>query len=131
VTDQKRILIVDDDPDHRCILVYRLQKIGQFEILEARNGQEALDVVSQEWLDLVVLNIGMPVLDGWETVRRIRAMSQPACTVPVIAHTAYALPGDEPKALNAGCDDYLAKPVVDFALLEQKVRRLLAKHRAS
>jgi two-component system cell cycle response regulator DivK len=131
VADQKRILIVDDDPDHRRILVYRLRKIGQFEIVEAQNGQEALNVVSQEWLDLVVLNIGMPILDGWETIRRIRAMSQPACAVPVIAHTAYALPEDEPKALNAGCDDYLAKPVIDVALLEQKVRRLLAKHRAS
>jgi two-component system cell cycle response regulator DivK len=131
VTDQKRILIVDDHPDHRYILAHRLQKIGQFEILEARNGQEALDVVSQERLDLVFLNVGMPVLDGWETVRRIRALSQPACTVPVIAHTAYALPGDEQKALDAGYDDYLAKPVVDVAVMEQKVRRLLAKPRAS
>jgi two-component system cell cycle response regulator DivK len=129
MASQQRILIVDDYEDHRLILVYQLRKIGSFDILEATNGQQALDVVSQESLDLIFMNLGLPVLDGWEAVRRIRTLPSPARDVPIIAFTAYATTGDERKALDAGCDDYLTKPVIDFSLLHQKVTRLLAQGR--
>lgn len=126
---QKRILIVDDYADHRFLLTYQLQKMGNFVILEAANGQDALDLVSQEPLDLIFMNLNLPVVDGWEAVRRIRIMSSPARDVPIIAFTAYALASAEQKALAAGCDDYIVKPVVDFALLQQKVTRFLTKGR--
>jgi two-component system cell cycle response regulator DivK len=125
MTPPQRILIVDDLEDHRIILRLQLRRIAPFEILEATNGQEALQVIAQQEIDLVFLNLGLPVLDGWEAARRIRALASPARDVPIIAFTAYALPGDEQKARDAGCDDYLAKPLIDRMLLHQKVQRFL------
>jgi len=128
--NQKRILIVEDNEDHRRILSYQLRKMGECEILEATNGQEALDIVSREPLDLIFMNLQMPVLDGWEAVRRIRALPSPARDMPIIAFTAYAMPGDEQTVLVAGCDDYIAKPVLDFNMMKDKVEQLLARGRA-
>jgi two-component system cell cycle response regulator DivK len=129
MANQKKILIVDDCEDHRIILRFQLRKIGQFDILEVSDGQQALDVVAHELFDLIFLNMGLPVLNGWEVARRIRAMPSPACDGPIIAFTAYVTSSQEQKALDAGCDDYIAKPVVDLTLLQQKVDRLLTKKR--
>jgi CheY-like chemotaxis protein len=126
---QKRILIVEDHEDLRFILTTQLQRLGPFTILEATNGQEALALLAQEAVDLIFMNLQLPVLDGWETTRRIRALPRPVGDVPIIAFTAYALPGDETKALTAGCDDYLTKPVLDLSVMKQKVDRLLASGR--
>lgn len=126
---QKRILIVEDNEDHRFILTAQLRRFGPFAILEATNGQEALALLAQEPLDLIFMNLQLPVLDGWETTRRIRALPRPAQDVPIIAFTAHALPGEETKALTAGCDDYLTKPVLDLTVMKQKVDRLLASGR--
>lgn len=123
----QKILIVDDHEDHRRILQYQLGRMGTFDFLEAADGQRALDIVTQEPPDLVIMNLGLPVVDGWEATRRIRALPGPARHVPILAFSAYALPGDEQQALAAGCDDYLAKPVTDVTLLQRKVRRLLAR----
>jgi two-component system cell cycle response regulator DivK len=123
--NQKRILIADDIQDHRIILRHQLQRIGTFAILEATNGQEVLDVVAREALDLIILNLGMPVLDGWEVARRIRALPSPARDIPIIAFTAYVLPGSEQRARAAGCDEYLVKPILDVTLLKDKVEQLL------
>jgi CheY-like chemotaxis protein len=129
--NQKRVLVVDDNEDHRLILAYKLRKIGDFEILEAGHGQAALSLVTQEPVDLIFMNLHMPVLDGREAVRRIRAMAGPVRHVPIISFTAY-IPGDgEEQSLAAGCDDYLAKPVTDPGLIREKVLRLLAKSRAA
>jgi two-component system cell cycle response regulator DivK len=125
----QRILTVDDYEDQRDILRYQLRKIGSFDILEAAYGQHALAIVSRESLDLIIMNLGLPVVDGWEATRRVRAMLSPTRQVPILAFSAYAMPGDEQKALTAGCDDYLAKPVIDVALLQQKVMRRLARGR--
>ncbi len=121
----KRILVVEDNLDNRRILVYRLKRIGEFEIVEASNGQEALDLVKQGPApDLVFMDLKMPVMDGWEATRHIRKL-EGGDKIPIIALTAQAMAGDEQKALAAGCDDYLAKPIVDLGVVRTKMERLL------
>ena|SRR2546430_11424735 len=82
-----KILVVEDNEEHRRILVLRLQHEGQFDIREATTGQEALDWITREPPDLVFLNLKLPVLDGWETARRIRALPAPLNQLPIIAVT--------------------------------------------
>jgi two-component system, cell cycle response regulator DivK len=127
---RKRILVVEDNEDNRHILVYRLRKIGDFEILEAAHGQEALNIIAANLPDLMFLDLKLPVLDGWETARRIRAMDSPIRDLPIIALTAQAMVGDEEKALAAGCDDYIAKPIVDSNIVKEKLERLLSQGRS-
>jgi CheY-like chemotaxis protein len=126
---RKKILVVEDNEDNRHILVYRLRKIGDFDILEAQNGQEALDLITQDPPDLLFLDLKLPVLDGWETARRIRTMQGAVKDIPIIALTAQAMAGDEEKALAAGCDDYIAKPIVDSNVVKEKVLQLLSQKR--
>src|SRR5262245_58758649 len=99
-----RILMVEDHPDHRIILRHQLRRIGMFDLLEAPDGQQALALVARgEPLDLIIMNLGLPLLDGWETTRRIRALPGPLSRVPILAYTAYALPSSAQRALAAGC----------------------------
>ena len=126
---RKKILVVEDNEDNRHILVYRLRKIGDFDILEAVDGQEALDLIAQDPPDLMFLDLKLPILNGWETARRIRAMPGPIRNLPIIALTAQAMVGDEEKALAAGCDDYIAKPIVDAKVVKEKIERLLSLNR--
>lgn len=120
----KRILVVEDNLDNRRILVYRLKRLGDFEIFEAGNGQEALEIVERSRPDLIFMDLKMPVMDGWEATKRIRAVD-PAHEIAIVALTAQAMAGDEQKALAAGCDDYVAKPIVDPNVLRVKIERLL------
>jgi CheY-like chemotaxis protein len=121
----KRILVVEDNLDNRRILVYRLKRIGEFEIVEASNGEEALAIVqSSPPPDLIFMDLKMPVMDGWEATKRIRQLEF-GRAIPIIALTAQAMAGDEQKALAAGCDDYLAKPIVDLSVVRTKMERLL------
>jgi len=123
---RKKILVVEDNSDNRHILVYRLHKIGNFEVTEATDGQEALRLIAQNPPDLMFLDLKLPVLDGWETARRIRAMDGPLRNLPIIALTAQAMGGDEEKALAAGCNDYIAKPIVNPNVIKEKIERLLS-----
>lgn len=125
--ERKKILVVEDNEDNRRILVYRLHKIGDFEIIEAQNGLEAIDMNDRYTPDLIFMDLKMPVMDGWEATKRIR-VSEGGRRVPIIALTAQAMAGDEQKALSIGCDDYLAKPVVDPEMVREKVERLLKKY---
>jgi CheY-like chemotaxis protein len=122
----KKILVVEDNLDNRRILVYRLKRMGEFAIVEASNGEEAVDMVGREKPDLIFMDLKMPVMDGWEATRRIRLLPE-GRSVPIIALTAQAMVGDEQKALAAGCDDYVAKPIVDPNVVREKVERLLAR----
>jgi CheY-like chemotaxis protein len=122
-----RILIVDDNPDHRVILTYQLTKIGSFEIHEAADGQQALVVIPTAAPNLVFMYLGLPQLDGWEAIRRIRALAAPLGRVPIIAFTAYAGGREEQQARQAGCDEYLVKPVLDRGVLQQLVTALLMR----
>ena len=125
---RKRILVVEDNLDNRRILVYRLKRIGDFEIVEAGNGREALEAVQSAPPDLIFMDLKMPVMDGWEATRQIRDLER-GRDIPIIALTAQAMAGDEQKALAAGCDDYLAKPIVDPTLVRVKLERLLSEGR--
>jgi CheY-like chemotaxis protein len=114
----KTILVVDDDMRNSFALSKLLSEKG-ITVKIAPNGQKALDVLAAERIDLVLMDIMMPVLDGYETTRRIRAQQQ-FKTLPILALTAKAMKGDQEKCIAAGANDYLSKPIdVDrlFAML--------------
>jgi two-component system cell cycle response regulator DivK len=108
MSTEKRILVVEDQEDNRRILRDLLTNAG-YEVIEAENGSEALRSVAERRPDLILMDIQLPVIDGYETTRRLKA--DPALRdIPVIVITSYALSGDEDKARAAGCDDYVTKP---------------------
>jgi two-component system, cell cycle response regulator DivK len=111
----RRILVVEDQEDNRRILRDLLTSAG-YEIIQAEDGEEALAAAARERPDLILMDIQLPVLDGYEATRRIKA--DPALrAIPVIVVTSYALSGDENKARAAGCDAYVTKPFSPRALL--------------
>jgi two-component system cell cycle response regulator DivK len=118
----KRILVVEDTEDNRQILRDLLTAAG-YELLEAVDGEAGVAMAKQHKPDLVLMDIQLPVVDGYEATRRIK--SDPALKhIPIVAVTSYALSGDEEKARLAGCDAYIAKPFSPRQLLG-KVRELL------
>jgi two-component system cell cycle response regulator DivK len=118
----KRILVVEDQADNRRILRDMLGNAG-YELIEAESGEEALTAVEAQRPDLILMDIQLPVMDGYEATRRIK--SNPTLkAVPIIAVTSYALSGDEGKARAAGCNAYVTKPFSPRALLA-KVREFL------
>ena len=120
----KRILVIEDTEDNRRIMRDLLESAG-FALIEAVTGEEGVAMAQQHGPDLILMDIQLPVLDGYEATRRIKA--QPALSnIPIIAVTSYALAGDEAKTRAAGCDAYIAKPFSPRQLLA-KVRELLAQ----
>ena len=119
----KRILVVEDQEDNRQILRDLLASTD-YEIVEAVNGVEALAAVAKQRPDLILMDIQLPILDGYEATRRIKANPE-LRTIPIIAVTSYALSGDEAKAMAAGCDGYFAKPFSPRVILA-KVREFLS-----
>jgi len=117
-----KILLVEDNEMNRDMLSRRLVRNG-FDIVMAVNGQQGLDLASSENPDLILLDMSLPVLDGWEAARRLKADAATA-KIPVIALTAHAMVQDKEKALAAGCDDFDTKPVELPRLLE-KINSLL------
>jgi CheY-like chemotaxis protein len=117
-----KILLVEDNELNRDMLSRRLVRNG-FQIVMAVNGQEGLDLASSENPDLILLDMSLPVLDGWEAARRLKSDATTA-KIPVIALTAHAMVQDKEKALAAGCDDFDTKPVELPRLLE-KINSLL------
>jgi len=120
----KKILVVEDNEDTREILLYRLKSMGDYEIQIATNGKEALEIATKSKPDLVIMDLKMPVMDGWETTRALRQTNW-AKDLPIIALTAQAMENDEEKALDAGCNDYIAKPIMDYTILRRKIEKLL------
>ena len=111
----RRILVVEDQEDNRQILRDLLTSVG-YEIVHAEDGEQALTAAAAQRPDLILMDIQLPLLDGYEATRRLKA--DPALrAIPVIAVTSYALSGDESKALAAGCDAYVTKPYSTRALL--------------
>ena len=118
----KKILLVEDTEDNRQILRDLLSMAG-YDTIEARDGAEGVAKAGEHKPDLILMDIQMPVMDGYEATRRIKA--DPALkSIPVVAVTSYALSGDEAKARAAGCDDYIAKPYSPRQMLA-KVREIL------
>jgi CheY-like chemotaxis protein len=119
-----KILIAEDNAVNRELLRELLEMRG-YTVLEACNGEEALRMIEQTQPDLLLLDIGMPVLDGFAVVRKIRENPRLA-PLPVVAVTAYAMQGDREKILNSDFDGYLSKPVNSKSLSEE-LERLLSK----
>lgn len=119
---RRRILVVEDQHDNRTILKDLLDAAG-FTYLEAIDGADGVAAAQRERPDLILMDIQLPEIDGYEATRRIKAIPELAAT-PIIAVTSYALSGDEAKALAAGCTDYVTKPYSPRALL-RKVREHL------
>jgi two-component system cell cycle response regulator DivK len=116
-----RILIVEDVELNRDLLVQLLE--DDHEVMTAADGAAGLEAATRLRPDLILMDLSLPVIDGWEAARRLKA--DPAlCQIPVIALTAHAMQGDEAKARACGCDDYLAKPI-DETLLFEKLGRFL------
>ena len=119
-----KILLVEDNEMNRDMLTRRLERKG-FVVIIAVDGQAGIDMASSSSPDIILMDLSLPVIDGWEATRKIKA--DPATqSIPVIALTAHAMAGDEQKALEAGCDDYDTKPV-NFIRLLGKIENLLGR----
>ena len=111
-----KVLIVDDDADNRRI-VAKVLLVEGYQVIEACDGLEALARARAELPDLILMDLSLPHLDGWEATRQLKG--DPATlAIPVVALTAFAMRGDEEQARAAGCDDYLSKPVRPAAIRE-------------
>ena len=119
-----KILIVEDSPMIQEILVERL-RMRDYEVATASNGQEGIELARKEQPDLILMDISLPIMDGWEATQHIRKM-EVTKNIPIIALTAHALVEDRNKSLAIGCNDFETKPV-NFSQLIQKINSLLGK----
>jgi two-component system cell cycle response regulator DivK len=119
----KKILVVEDVEFNRDLVVQLLE--DDYEIVTAADGAEGLQLAERERPDLILMDLSLPIIDGWEATRRIKANAD-LKHIPIIALSAHAMTGDEEKARQSGCDDYLSKPL-DEDLLFAKIDRFLGK----
>ena len=120
---RKKILVVDDTEFNRELFTQLLE--DDFDLVMAEDGAEALEKIEQEQPDLVLMDLALPIMDGWEATRRIKA-NEALKHIPVIAVTSHAMVGEETKAREAGCDEYLPKPIDEEELLK-KIQNLLSR----
>jgi CheY-like chemotaxis protein len=110
----KKILVIEDVDFNRDLVVQLLE--DKYQVIEAVNGEEGISIAEKERPELILMDLSLPVMDGWEATRVLKANTE-LRSIPVIAITAHAMKGDEEKALAAGCDDYLVKPLDEDELL--------------
>jgi two-component system cell cycle response regulator DivK len=118
----RRILYVEDNDDNIYMLQNRLRRQG-FDVLVARDGASGVEIARSERPDLILMDLGLPVMDGWEASRRLKS-DRATSHIPVIALSAHAMSNDRTQALEAGCDEYDVKPV-EWTRLLTKIRALL------
>ncbi len=118
-----KILVVEDNEMNRDMLSRRLERRG-YQVIVSVDGEAGITMARKETPDLVLMDMSLPELDGWEATRRLKAAPETQF-IPVIALTAHAMSGDREKALDAGCDDYDTKPL-DFPRLLSKIESLLS-----
>jgi two-component system, cell cycle response regulator DivK len=118
-----KVLYVEDNDDNVYMLKMRLELLGNFEVLAAEDGAKGCEMALSERPDIILMDLEMPVIDGWEATRRIKNDPQTR-DIPVVGLSAHALAGEREKAIAAGCDDFDTKPV-EFERLVATVRRLL------
>lgn len=118
--DSKLILLVEDNLHNRRIFSGILRHYG-YEVREAVNGAEAVEMARSLVPDLILMDLSLPVMDGWEATRQIKSVSELA-KIPVIALTAHAMAGDEDRAREVGCDGYLSKPISPTKVVEEVQR---------
>jgi len=119
-----KILLVEDNEMNRDMLSRRLERRG-YRVAIAPDGEQGVSMAGSEAPDLVLMDMSLPVLDGWEAARRLKAVPETRA-IPIIALTSHAMVGDREKAIDAGCDDYDTKPV-EFQRLLEKIETILAK----
>jgi len=119
-----KILYVEDNDDNVYMLKMRLELLGDFEVLAAEDGEKGCEIALRERPDIILMDLEMPVIDGWEATRRLKGDPQ-THDIPVIALSAHAMAGEREKAIAAGCDEFDTKPI-EFERLVATVRRLLA-----
>ena len=117
-----KILLVEDNEMNRDMLSRRLMKRG-YQVILALDGQQGVDMARDELPDLILMDMSLPVVDGWEAAQRLKKMDETR-VIPIIALTAHAMTGDREKAVGAGCDDFDTKPV-DLPRLLEKIAALL------
>jgi len=120
-----KILLVEDNEMNRDMLSRRLIRKG-YQVVMAVDGEQAVAMSQSEKPDLILMDMSLPVIDGWEATRRVKS-AESSAHIPIIALTAHAMSGDRERALGAGCDDYDTKPIEMPRLLE-KIDALLARH---
>ena len=117
-----KILYVEDNEDNIFMLTNRLERKG-FDVIVAKDGAQGVEMTRRENPTLVLMDLGLPVLDGWEAIRQLKTASETSA-IPIIALSAHAMAEDRERAFDAGCDDFDTKPV-DLPRLLQKIRKLL------
>jgi len=122
-----KVLYVEDNEDDVYMLKMRLELLGDFEVLTAQNGQKGCEIAVGERPDIIIMDLEMPILDGWEATRWLKSNPQTRDT-PVIALSAHALAGEREKAFASGCDAFDAKPI-QFERLLATLRRLGGGHK--
>jgi len=119
-----KILLVEDNEINRDMLSRRLERRG-YRVAIALDGEQGVSMAGSEAPDLILMDMSLPVLDGWEAARRLKAAPETR-SIPIIALTAHAMAGDREKAIESGCDDYDTKPI-EFQRLLEKIETILAK----
>ena len=122
-----KVLYVEDNDDNVFMLKMRLELLGDFEVLTAEDGERGCAMAVSEHPDIILMDLEMPVMDGWEATRRLKSNPQTR-DIPIIALSAHALAGERKKALAAGCNEYDTKPI-DFDRLVSTVRGILASRK--
>ena len=122
-----KVLYVEDNDDNVYMLKMRLELLGDFEVLAAEDGEKGCEVAAAERPDIILMDLEMPVVDGWEATRRLKSNPQTR-DIPVIALSAHALAGERERALAVGCNEFDSKPI-EFDRLVATVRRILASHK--
>jgi CheY-like chemotaxis protein len=122
-----KVLLVEDNEMNRDMLSRRLVRRG-YEVVFAADGQQGIDMAASENPDIILMDLSLPVIDGWEATRRVKAQAATR-NIPIIGLTAHAMSDDRDKAIDAGCDEYDTKPV-ELERLIGKMERLLGNHQA-
>jgi CheY-like chemotaxis protein len=121
IASMKKVLVVEDVDFNRELIVQLLE--DKYEVIEAVNGQQGVELAERERPELILMDLSLPVMDGWEATRRLKANAD-LRAIPIIALTAHAMKGDKEKALAAGCDDYLVKPLDEDELMARIAKYL-------
>ena len=117
-----RVLYIEDNDDNVYMLKMRLELLGDFEVLAAEGGERGCEVAASERPDIILMDLEMPIINGWEATRRLKSQPQTR-NIPVVALSAHALSGEREKAIAAGCDEFETKPI-EFERLLSTIRRL-------
>ena len=121
------LLYIEDNEDNVYMLKMRLELLGDFEVLSAEDGEKGCQMAVAEQPEVILMDLEMPVLDGWEAARRLKSEATTR-DIPIIALSAHALPGEREKAIAAGCDEFDTKPI-EFDRLVATLRRLVASQK--